>query len=261
MDNIHIAAVSNDKYAQHTAVMFHSILKNNHTNSFINFHIIGNLSLANQQKIKNSLESFTANVVFFPVSETRFKGFKLYSYFKKEAYYRLLLPELLDDSIEKVIYLDSDIIVNHDIIGLWNVNIDNYFLAAVQDVGLCASKTRRRILSIPLRAGYFNSGVLVLNLTKWRENNTANIVIDYAKNNPRKLRSIDQDALNAILFDKWLKLPPKWNYISARIRLGKIIKDPAIIHFTGKNKPWNHSGHPLKYEYFRYLKSTKWDKY
>ena len=40
----------------------------------------------------------------------------------------------------------------------------------------------------------------------------------------------------------------------------KFLKDPAIIHFTGKNKPWNHSKHPLRNEYFRYLKSTKWDK-
>ncbi len=260
MNHIHIAAVSNDNYAKHTAILFNSILLNNKTDCFIHFYIIGNLSEENQEKVNSSLESFPASVLFFPVSESRFEGFKLYGYFKKEAYYRLLLPELLDEHIEKVIYLDSDIIVKQDIIDLWNADIDNYFLAAVQDVGLCASKDRRRILSIPLSAGYFNSGVLVINLIKWRENNIANQVINYAKNNPGKLRSIDQDALNAILFNKWLKLHPKWNYITGRIRKGKILKDPAIIHFTGKNKPWNHSRHPLRNEYFKYLKSTKWDK-
>lgn len=259
LENIHIAAVTNDVYAKHTAVMFNSILENNKSNNSIHFYIVGNLSEENQLRIKNSLENYPAEVIFFPVSETQFKGFKLYSYFKKEAYYRLLLPELLDTNLEKVIYLDSDIIVKHDIIGLWNVNIDDYFLAAVQDAGRCASKARRRVLSIPLKAGYFNSGVLVLNLKKWREDNTADQVIQFAKQNPRKLKYIDQDAMNATLYSKWLKLHPKWNYLTARIRKRKIIKDPSIIHFAGPKKPWKSSKHPLRNEYFRYLESTKWD--
>ncbi|GHH99572.1 glycosyltransferase family 8 protein [Neobacillus kokaensis] len=259
MENIHIAAVSNDIYAKHTAVMFISILENNKSNSNLHFYIVGNLSLENQMKIRNSLAGYPADVVFFPVDKNRFKGFKLYGYFKKEAYYRLLLPEVLDETIKKVIYLDSDIIVKHDIIGLWNVNLNNHFLAAVQDLGSCASKARKRVLSIPRRAGYFNSGVLVIDLEKWRKNNTAERVIQYAKKNPRKLRSIDQDAMNAVLYNKWLKLHPTWNYITVRIRKRKIIKNPAIIHFTGPKKPWKSHRHPLRYEYFRYLKSTKWD--
>ncbi|GHH99570.1 glycosyltransferase family 8 protein [Neobacillus kokaensis] len=259
MDTIHIAAVSTNNYARHTAVMFNSILKNNKSNNTIHFYLVGNLSEENETKIKNSLENYPAKVYFFPVSETRFTGFKLFGYFKKEAYYRLLLPELLDESIERVIYLDSDIIVKHDINDLWKVNLNNYYLAAAQDLGQCASKARKKTLSIPLHAGYFNSGVLVMDLKKWREHNIANQVIEFAKQNPNKLRSIDQDALNALLYNKWLELDPTWNYNTATINRGKSITDPAIIHFTGKRKPWSHDHHPLRNEYLRYLESTRWD--
>jgi lipopolysaccharide biosynthesis glycosyltransferase len=260
LSGIHIVAVSNDLYAKHTAVMFNSIIINKHSNQPLHLYIIGRLTDQNRKKIRHSLNKPDVFIHFFPVEETLFEGFKLFSYFKKEAYYRLLIPDLIEDDIEKVIYLDSDIIVKHDITELWNVDIKNFYLAAVQDVGYCASKKRRRVLSIPLKYGYFNSGVMLLNLKKWRENSTSNTVIEFAKNNPTKLRSIDQDALNAVLYDKWLKLHPRWNYISGRIRKKKFQKDPAIIHFTGKNKPWsNHSKkHPLGEEYFHYLQRTDW---
>lgn len=262
MNELHIVAVSNDSYAKHTAVMFRSIIANKQSKNILHLYVIGNMSEENKKKLINSIASADVYVTFFSVDESLFHDLKLFSYFKKEAYYRLLIPDLLGDHIEKALYLDSDIIVKHDITELWNVDINDFYLAAVQDVGYCASKKRRRILSIPLKCGYFNSGVMLLNLNKWRKNNTAKKVIEFARKNPEKLRSIDQDALNASLYDKWLKVHPKWNYITGRIRKKKIQKDPAIIHFTGKTKPWSKNSskrHPLSNEYSYYREQTVWE--
>lgn len=262
MDPIHIVAVSNDTYAKHTAVMIHSIIQNKKNSDPLHFYIIGRLSEQKRARLIQCSKKENVKIQFFHVDESLFADFKLFSYFKKEAYYRLLIPELLDNNIHKVIYLDSDIIVKHDISELWNINLSNHFLAAVQDVGYCASKKRRKILSIPLQYGYFNSGVILINLKKWREHDISKQVIEFAKHNPSKLRSIDQDALNAILYDKWLKLHAKWNYITGRIRKKKFIQNPAIIHFTGKNKPWDtkRCNHPLKEEYHFYSSSLNWDQ-
>ncbi|WP_377919039.1 glycosyltransferase [Bacillus songklensis] len=83
-------------------------------------------------------------------------------------------------------------------------------------------------------------------------------VIQYTKDNPAKIDYMDQDALNAILHDKWLELDPKWNYTTECMeRLH--IDNPAIIHFTSAKKPWN-SEHPFKQEYLKYLNSSLWEQ-
>lgn len=256
MDKIHIVAVSNDRYARYTAVMFNSLLEN--TSSAVDLYIIGNLSKDNQQKLNQSVHRFGVTITFFPVSESTFQGFRTYSYFTKEAYYRLLIPMLLDENINRAVYLDSDIIVHQDIKDLWISDLKDKYLGAVQDVGRCARRSRKRLLSIPKSCGYFNSGMMLLDLRKWREHNLADKVIDYARNNPQKLKSIDQDALNAVLCQHWKSLDPKWNYITARIRKRKYINKPAIIHYTGKKKPWNHY-HPLKSIYMKYYQITLWN--
>lgn len=256
LETMHIVAVSNDLYAKHTAVMLHSILENKNSDHHIKLYIIGNISNENQQRINRVTQKFGVTVQFYSVSNSIFKGFKLYGYFKKEAYYRILIPDLLDDDIEKAIYLDSDIVVKDDITKLWNMNIDNYYLAAVQATGKCAHKIRKKILGIPIDYKYFNSGVMVLNLKKWRKGNISSKVIEFARKNPAKLRFIDQDSLNAILYNNWLELSPIWNYTTLFIKTNPQ-KDPSIIHFTGKSKPWS-SYHPLKKEYIKYEKKIRW---
>ncbi|MFC3886623.1 glycosyltransferase family 8 protein [Bacillus songklensis] len=99
---------------------------------------------------------------------------------------------------------------------------------------------------------------MLINLQKWRENDIPVQVIQYTKDNPAKIDYMDQDALNAILHDKWLELDPKWNYTTECMeRLH--IDNPAIIHFTSAKKPWN-SEHPFKQEYLKYLNSSLWEQ-
>jgi lipopolysaccharide biosynthesis glycosyltransferase len=266
VETIHLVTVSNDEYAKHTAVMLNSLLTNKVSNKAIKIYIIGFLSDENQTKLNKSVEKHRITISFLSVDQSLFKDFKIRNHLKVEVYYRLLIPRLLSVEVDKAIYLDSDLIVKEDITKLWDINIGNCYLAAVKSP--FSLKKTCQALSIPPSAGYFNAGVMVLNLKKWREDNISDLVIDYLKVNHLKLKWLEQDALNALLYNNWHKLEPKWN-LTTNMSI-KFRKDrrkykrkqkqtpPAIIHFTGPSKPWN-KGHHLQNEYFNYLKITLWD--
>ncbi|WP_084797857.1 glycosyltransferase family 8 protein [Neobacillus mesonae] len=84
-------------------------------------------------------------------------------------------------------------------------------------------------LSIPAEYTYFNAGVLLMNLQKWRENKISSQVIQYIKEHPKLIKLMDQDALNAVLYDKCLKLEPKWNYTKGVMKRYNL-DNPAIVH-------------------------------
>lgn len=257
MESIHIVTTSSDSFAIHSAVMIHSLLENLASEKEVNIYILHSyMSQQNQLKLNRAVNKFNVELHFLPVNESRYHGCKKGRRMTKEAYYRLSIPELLKQNINKAIYLDSDLIVRADIAPLWNIDIDHYFLAAVQDPG--ARKYRRySALTIPKSSGYFNSGVMVINIKKWREHDISNKVIQFIKENPKKILLLDQDGLNKVLQDKWMPLNPKWNYQTAHI--GKLIIEPSIIHYTTRKKPWN-SDHPLSKAYFQYSSKTLWDQ-
>ncbi|WP_396126164.1 glycosyltransferase family 8 protein [Anaerobacillus sp. CMMVII] len=181
-------------------------------------------------------------------------------YITKETYFRILLPELLSSKIKKVLYLDCDLIVKKDISELWNTDIKKYILAAVDESSMFGSGRRRRLkkeLGISKRSRYFNAGVLLLNLKKWRKDGVSERIVNYLKRHP-KLTFMDQDALNAVLHNEWHQLDYKWNYTTYHWDQFPHVK-PAIIHFCGWRKPWN-SDIRYKEEYFKYLKSSMWEE-
>jgi lipopolysaccharide biosynthesis glycosyltransferase len=253
LETIHIVTSTNDHYAQYLAVMLNSLLENKISENPINIYIIdgGNLSSHNKLKLEKSLQRFNVNPQFLIVDDSLYNGCIINRYYSMEMFCRISIPDLLDKEIQKALYLDCDLIIKEDITCLWETNIDDFFIAAVYD----PNDLRIEKLLIPKEHGYFNSGVLLINLKKWRENDISNKVLQFIKENPSKLLYPDQDALNVILHDKWLKLDDKWNVRANRLKKTNI--KPAIIHYTGKNKPWNGNP-PGRKAFFKYLKKTLW---
>ncbi|WP_410514018.1 glycosyltransferase family 8 protein [Paenibacillus sp. BR2-3] len=255
MDRIHIVTATNNLYAKPLAVMLTSLFTNKSSLNPVTVHIIdGNISKNNKIRLSNCLKKYPkAEVEFVKVDASMFQDVQLRFHLSKETYYRIAIPRILSNDIQKAIYLDCDMIVKDDITTLWNLNLDDYFVAAVNIPG---NIDRFMELSIPRQDGYFNAGMLVINVQKWREANITGQVLNYMKYNPEKLKLMDQDALNAILHDKWLRLKHRWNYQVHRSHLLPV-KNPAIIHFTTGKKPWN-SNPRYKYEYMRYRRKTVW---
>ncbi|WP_188175383.1 glycosyltransferase family 8 protein [Paenibacillus sedimenti] len=253
MDPIYIVTSTNDNYAKPLGVMLNSLLENTADKSRIKIFIIdGNISPDNKQKLRNVVNKFNVKTTFLKVDNSLFKGFQDRGHVSKECYYRVVIPNLLNKNIRKALYLDCDTIVKDDISKLWSTNLDGYYLAAGEKA--FRGKPSKNSLKHHKNSNRFNSGVLLINLEKWRKSNMSKKVLQYIKNYPKPIG--DQAALNTVIQDKWLKLDPKWNYTTDHLILLPKVK-PAIVHYTRSKKPWNH-GHPLQNAYFKYLRTTSW---
>jgi lipopolysaccharide biosynthesis glycosyltransferase len=256
LKTIHIVTAVNDSYAEHLGVMITSLLRNKASSSIIKLYVLqANLSTRNKTKLQRISSAYGTRIQFLTIQNSQFMGMKqTTNYISIETYYRIIIPKLLHKKIKKVLYLDCDMIVRDDISKLWKVNTKKYYLAAVVKPSLGAN--RKLKLGMPQKAKYFNAGMLLMNLEKWRKHNVAKKVISYMKNHSADIKFPSQDPLNAVLYGKWKAVKEKWNYTTAHIESCPHVK-PLIIHYTGSNKPWN-MGHQLQDEYFKYREKTEW---
>ncbi|MGP3560338.1 glycosyltransferase [Geobacillus sp. BK01] len=249
---IHIVTVSNDRYAEPLAVMVYSLLKNKTSKIPIHIHVIdSNISEKHQARLAKLAKKYEATIQFHRIDSTVYSEFVTFAYLTEETYYRISIPDLFDETVEKVLYLDCDIVVKKDITELWHTDINGHLLGAVEDRWI--KQSRNADLLMPEEAKYFNAGVLLINLKMWREHHVKEKVIEFIRTHRDRIRYCDQDALNAVLHGQWLPLDPKWNFQTYHLYDPIPKLKPAIIHYTGENKPWN-ANHPLKKYYWKYKK-------
>lgn len=210
LDNaMHICLGIHDKdgnYSVWAGTTMQSIVEN--TKAPIVFHILHDdtLNEINKNKLSLIADNSGNDIEFHHFNSDVFGTFAdSMNRFAIGTMFRIMLPDIMPD-LKKIIYLDSDLFVNTDIEELWNLNIDNYCLAAAQD----CSTIRNWGTPYAVAAGqtsrdrYFNAGVLCMNLDNIRKNGSLfQQVIDYLNDNPRTWLP-DQDALNAIFSGKTL---------------------------------------------------------
>ena len=259
-----------------TGVMMYSLCVNNICEGEeITFHAIIDDSVTNKDKqdICRNLDVFSEHIKihFYYVKDicTGMPTTANRQGLTKATYYRLFMADILPKSIEKVLYLDGDMIVRHSLLPIWNTDITSYAIAAVSDAPLIEYENR---LKIPSGAGYFNAGVLLINLNYWREHNVTQMFNEYVDNNDIVYTYHDQDLLNSVLWDKKVKLPIKYNFISGFLlkslrsdfmteEVLEAQKDPVIVHFGNIYKPWElyvRNPHPFSSTFYKYQNMTMW---
>jgi lipopolysaccharide biosynthesis glycosyltransferase len=286
-ETIVIVCASDDNYAMPLAVTARSALENlNRDRSVVLFIIDGGIRNRNKQRILKTIESENCEVIFTPISQVSTDSIeKLHAYTVTEGqtkkylsiatYFRLFIPELLPKQIEKVIYLDCDLIIKGDLNQLWQIDLGENYLLAVRDSWMPSAKDgllNYQQQGIEPNAKYFNAGVLVINLKKWRVDNIFPRAIECLNQNKEYIRFADQDILNTLFSGQWGELDPRWN-VTARVYEyssweespysedvynNLINKDPYIIHFVSGEKPWNSRDVPLKEHFFHYVDRTAW---
>lgn len=267
----HVVCCTDDKYIQHCGIMLCSLLENNKNNKFDVHILIDEINDSNRIELIKLIKSYGSNCVFHKVDSSKLDGakFREEEPLTKAAYYRLLLGSILNESILKVLYLDCDIIVVNEVISLYELQLDGYALAAVQDVkGTPYSELHRNQLRMSYSSKYFNSGVMMINLDYWRKNNVEPLLIEFSIRE-RYVFFHDQDALNYLFKDKWYCISPKWNYMCLKylqdICFNNIndkieyLSHPHIIHYTSRYKPWKDINFlPKGKEYRKYKQKTIW---
>ncbi len=265
---IDIVMAFDDAYAQHSAAAMASVLLNCDATSNFRFHILdGGITSDKKEKLLKLKKLRNFEIKFYNM--TKYDWSILpdnHIHTTVATYYRLRIVDILPQNVSKALYLDGDVIVEQDLKELWNIDISDTILGAVEDANGVNFGTR-----LGLTRQYFNAGVLLLNLNRFRQIGLIKRVMRYVENNRERILCHDQDILNGLFNDQYKEIPLKWNVNNIMYRSTVDMKhtysdqdalitrkNPGIIHFTG-GKPW-HWGwipHPLADEYWKYLKYTE----
>jgi len=282
---ISVAIATNALYARHATITLFSLCQNNPAESMNLYVLCAGLDAASRRNIEESLSEFDhARVSFIDVDDSLLHGLETGFQGRRDRtnYFRLLLPQLLGEVTDKIVYLDSDVVVVGEIRSLWDQVIDEYYFAAVENPWHRLAGRHSRV-GLEADAPYFNSGLMLLNLKKMQNvDQVRRIARIKADEQLRLMRGSDMDLLNAMFKTGWLKLEPKWNvnnthlflvefYMESRMESAEYlftdspraicaaVANPSIIHFTGLPKPWESScAHPLKGLYWLYHEQTRW---
>lgn len=277
---MNIVLASDENFVQHCAVTITSILRNN--NNVIFYVLTDGLSDENSHKLSTLTHKLGGILNFINVPKNLLEKLPMpkgvASHISVATYYRLFLADLLPKDIEKVIYMDCDIVVRRALDELWNTDLSGYAVGAVFQYNDWSDRENSwHRLNIKRDFGYFNAGVLLINIKYWRDNYIQQSFMTFIENNYASIRSHDQDVLNAVLSQHTLPLSYTWNllpwlfddYASWSFpyeRLLDNIKDdiqnPHVVHFVNTPKPWKCGcTNPYRQEYYVYLALTPWNAY
>ena len=254
---IHIVFASDDRYAQHAAVAMASVLEHAKYPERIDFFLLSDsISEERAEKFRTTARRWDSEAIVIPVEGEAFSEFYVSAQLSRAAYMRLAVAEILPKDIDKIIYLDCDLIVKKDITELWDASMERNAIAAVPDCGIMTSaksrKQKRQCIGLTGEDLYFNSGVLMIDLAEWRKNNYARKLLSLVQEHSYPHH--DQDALNAFFYHRWTALPLEWNVIPPvwfmflkivfskwRASAATARQNPAILHYAGGYKPWEYA--------------------
>lgn len=257
-----VVYASDDRFAEILGISIVSIFENNRDMDLINLYILDSgISSKNKKYIAEVCNKYNRP------NPTYIKAVNICEYLSMEVsidrgslsqYARLFISNTLPSNLKRVLYLDCDIIVNKSIKELWNIDLEGKIIGALLDA---FSKFYRKNIDLKPNDIMFNSGVMLIDLNKWREKNIEEKLITFIKKHRGKIQQGDQGALNAVLSDEVYCFEPKYNAVTIFFdfsynemlfyrkppefytmeQIKEAVENPCIIHFTTSfisKRPW-----------------------
>lgn len=262
---MHIACAIDEGYVQPLLGMLSSFSAQ-HRGTRVCLHLLsGPLTAASHRTLETFIQRQDVDYHHYPIPPRQFESLHLaFSHFSQANFYRLLIPERVTTT-SRVLYLDADILVRQSLMPLYDTDLGDCPVAAAPDAYPPADCKR---LGIPEDLGYFNSGILLMDLAAWRRERIADQVMAYLSQhngNPQLCRYADQDGLNMVLQGRWHRLDESWNFNIyhctvdpqqlSQSRRQVLRQGPAVIHFADRKKPWIRD-YALPYQQ-EYLKAAR----
>ena len=268
---IHIACCSNEKLAPMFGVVVTSVGINVTSDDVMMYLLHNGLKRSTVKRLQKIADRYNVGLKFLEIDLEILKDCPVdekIHYGNIMMYARLLLPSKLPN-LDKVIYLDCDLVVCKDLKSLWETDVNDVAVTMAPDLLYQDKATLSRL---GINNNYLNSGVIVMNLDYWRKHDVMKRLLAYISDKGNELIYNDQDSLNAILHDERRQLPVKYNVtphyflknpdnypkeMHEEIREARI--DPAVFHFLGPVKPWSLGCYlPGKKLFMKYQKASGW---
>jgi lipopolysaccharide biosynthesis glycosyltransferase len=289
-----LVAAADENYALPLAVTIRSAIDSLRPGQALEVNILdGGIHDSTKERLARSWSAPHVATRWLAPPVAQIADLKTESHLNLVTYLRLFMPSLLPPTQRRVIFLDADLLVQRDLTELWEIELGDAPIGAVHDYYTPYLNTRETIgrrsicdnnpeKSLPVAnyrelglrgsAGYFNAGVMLVNLAQWRELDVFSRAIEIVRTHAEQVRYCDQYALNILFSERWLPLDPRWNQNSnlwvwqgpadgafdAEL-FQRLRRDPWIIHFTWTAKPWHYGcTHPAVGSFFRTVDRTEW---
>ena len=275
---MNIVYASDEKFAEVLSVSVESLLTHNEN---VTVWILNNgIKEGSLEKLKRQAEKHGSIIHFMPLKNLEYyagRELSCQSKISLTAYFRLFMPQILPLSVKKLLYLDCDTMVRKDLTDLWERKFDGCAAVAEPTAPLMKEK-----IELKKSDYYFNSGVLLVDLKKWREEKIMEKFVDYMEEMDGDISFEDQGVINHVLKNEISILPFKYNVTTQFFDFGydgfsmmkkdevryerkeveKGLEDPAIVHFTNSfasERPWvKGCEHKYVNEWMKYKENTEW---
>ena len=260
-DCINVLMAVNKNYLTQMKTLICSLGENNDPN--IDIYLIHNELSSHEIEETAQLLKRTCNGYLheIKISEKFLEGAKVNEHFSIEMYYRIFATELLPKNIDRILWLDADIVTIKSIVSLYHMDLRGYSIAACGHREKDKSKDSiNRMACERLKLGkdtvYFNSGVLLMDLNKIRKSFNKSATLDLIYRMETVLENPDQDILNilyqndVLLLDKNIynyQVHYDWEFANEK---EKINERAIILHYVGPAKPWKPTTYHFSYEYY-----------
>lgn len=248
---MNILVTLDSNYILPLKVMLKSLFINNSSEEFNIYLMHSSIEEKELSHINQFVEQNGHKLFVVTIQDEQFDNAPVLMHYTKEMYYRLLAFKYLPLSLDKILYLDPDILIINEIRTLYETDISEFLYAAAFHNRISVKEVNKLRLYPYDIEEYFNSGVLLMNLKLHREKINEKGIYEFVEKNKGRLVLPDQDIINA-LYSKQIKKLDEilYNYDPRYYRYYKlmskgvvdmdyIIQNTSIIHFCGKKKPWN----------------------
>jgi lipopolysaccharide biosynthesis glycosyltransferase len=263
-ETIHIAFTINEAYVKYFVICLTSLLESAGDEELHIYVINDDITEYSKRRILElqHIKNFVIDFVF--VSPPMLKDIKppTRSDIHMNTSYRLLSASLMRN-LEKVIFLDADLLPIKSLKELWTLNMHDYYMACVIDPVASDQYYGDWIQRLELPNKYVNTGVCVFNLSKWRQDNIEEKIFALCDVYYDKLKFPEQDLLNIACSEKIKYLPLAWNAAPLLLytfpdEKKEALSDPYIIHYAGERKPWTYPDAPYADLFWKYARKTSY---
>ena len=241
---------NNGKYSKFVGTSILSVFENTREKITIHLFHDDTLSILNRKKFVDIVREYDQNIVFHDVEdlvkkwEVEFEKIPAYARYKNRrtvaGFYKYFIQILLDDDISKTIYLDADTIINLDIKNLWDIDLENFPIAAWHEVqgSTKSPNIQNGLIDVD---GYINGGILVLNLDQLRDESKYGREfilkngLEILTSHPEINEFLDQETISLMFKNNMYKLPNEYNMFAFSVRQSKVKEIGSwILHYVGR---------------------------